>query len=1812
MRLLGVKGLFIPALVAFLLLFLQSGSPLQSQTTVPGTVPTATAPKWLATPTLDGKCDDPEYAQAGMVTLVASAGEIGTQVKLQHSGLELYVCFDGMNHAGNQRVVVRVESDHSRSVQTHPGAYAFSVSDTGAIDTSAGSPTGEWAPLQVPPKDLAAAVAVATSSNIWSAELRISLEWLGGYARTDSFSLAIEGTDGTTFQTWPGAAQASAPDSWGDLVLAPLYPDSVSAGSVFLDGRESYLVVPYSPDLNPSEITIEAWVKVVGGSCGTLIGNGRNESYWLALCQVIQFGHDGRNPILAGQTPLGDGWHHVAVIMNSKGRQTLYLDGEGDVDAGWEPAHEETQAEKDRVPEKLGVSDLMLRIGSDRDAPSGLDHLHGYLSELRIWNRVRTAQEIHDAAFQRLIGNEPGLVGLWPFTNGLQDVVGHHDAGLIADASLAREARDVTEFPQRPAPPPYTPPVPEPRPPWDAHIPFVLGPITIDGICNLSEYPGQSSVILEPDRNSSMHLVVTRDGLYLCTNVLWGGSGLESSVTLWIDRSGHGGAAPSSADLRIQLTPDGSLTAATGDGSGYGGPAPQGLDHQTLQGPELAPQEDVKPIHSPWWSSEVRIPLEVLAPFVPGQTLRFALLYKGTLAAGAQPGIAKNEAITGQWPAQFDLQKPDTWGVATTEQPMNSAETRAAGTAGMVNGVTVAGGMIVITPELQKSLKTERAKANNWFKKPNVWPRGAPTEGEYHTTCNAPALNFDDSDTKWPHVDKNFPTVRAEGTFTEINISDTDYAGIHDSHDLDMRMNLREEDRWLSLDGTGNQVLETESRPFDERALPLEGDHVTVVGRWIYDCSHEPKTEIHPIPIFESDRLESIPKGIGFPGSMTDVRVARIWMNSEPGGEFTYQFVGKGGAPCGACSPVEELVGAEEGSSQSHGPFSFSMELPLHNGDVGYQLPFIRVVEGPAGNVALTGLSDTQADITITPPASTGAYYWELILGYLDDPNPPSAKGKLYTVTLDQIEVVDSRDTLSAHWTFFVAFNNEWQKVWDDTYVDKGVYDIKRQFDVVAGDHPWEDRLHLRVIGFEGHPGGDWVGAGHDISPGGWNIGNNGPSGDPLPGLCCGQLTWQIGPWKLYFTVHDYYGGPTALPWQDSLFWLLRLLNEPDDPNRTDLGTLPVSEGGPTVTQHNSFLTKWPMQKDGVYVLANDIDRYQFALEDFADVSVAIQDAPNSVQVQQDQTFPYDEYAYEGDDCPTKDLGYKSAWYSVFSNDTNITDQPYTLQITTKWKTLPDDWGVKYDPPLPNPKVKGPIQGPIQATGRLVDLVTPEPGAEVTNDPGGLLPQHRSARKPCAWPSTPDYVATYDIYIPPVKTRPPGQRCQYDEDGSLVLTGGKTNLSVPDVNVEGYYSIILSDLNTQFPTHHVYVKVKSSTGHRVFYHLSAEWTDAAYYDPKSCKEIGELFDLAQRASGLLPVDYRPIGPDPGPLHVEVSQFGTYQLVQPAADGTFDTIISSFRNEPVLARLYDLSGVLLGEGTPLGAESISLTVPDGQIPQSHLSVTGLSTCNAIPQVSSAPGSCSVSQFYLLQLVPLFDVGSGGHQSITIGLTRPQPQGVAPPSRPLSRYRWEQEFQQGQLIVKQELLRTLQVQFQSLGVPLQPGTRSFAEVKDFQPEMGFTAGLPAGLQFDLATGSLSGLILAKPGEKYQALFQALNAQGAPAAELLIQSTITERALPPGQPHANPGGPYTAKCTQSAFSRDCDARVTLDGSSSLAATGHKLVRYQWDFGDSQSGEGVTVTHLYTVGPTESEHQFTACLTVTDDLNQQDKACTLVTITR
>jgi len=185
------------------------------------------------------------------------------------------------------------------------------------------------------------------------------------------------------------------------------------------DGKDDLATVPHSPDLQPTEITVEAWVKgdAVGAWHSIIVTDGGADEQYGGYALQYTWRNNGRVTFaimdrrdffvaVADTSPtsryLGE-WHHLAGVYSASGQYaSLYVDGE----------LKATVSDLDREIE-YNVSDLTIGNNSVRD-----QDFEGQIDEVRVWNVVRRVSEIRCSMNVRLRGDEPGLVGYWRLDEG--------------------------------------------------------------------------------------------------------------------------------------------------------------------------------------------------------------------------------------------------------------------------------------------------------------------------------------------------------------------------------------------------------------------------------------------------------------------------------------------------------------------------------------------------------------------------------------------------------------------------------------------------------------------------------------------------------------------------------------------------------------------------------------------------------------------------------------------------------------------------------------------------------------------------------------------------------------------------------------------------------------------------------------------------------------------------------------------------------------------------------------------------------------------------------------------------------------------------------------------------------------------------------------------------------------------------------------------------------------------------------------------------------------------------------------------------
>jgi hypothetical protein len=254
--------------------------------------------------------------------------------------------------------------------------------------------------------------------------------------------------------TWSGVAPGNyalrtvATDNLGLAATSSVVNVTVTpppgVGGLYFEGANDYVTVGAAPELGVSNFTVECWFKIQGagkrantGSGGVyavplvtkgmaeneagatnmnyFFGIGTNSSGQAVLAADFEDMNNGLNhPVRGTALVASNTWQHGAVTYDVAGSNwVLYLNGVPDTTniitgpAGITnllmllPHHDSIQ--------HAALGSCLLSSGAT-NADSGF--FAGTLDEVRIWNYVRSAQEITNA-HKAQIANAPGLIARW-------------------------------------------------------------------------------------------------------------------------------------------------------------------------------------------------------------------------------------------------------------------------------------------------------------------------------------------------------------------------------------------------------------------------------------------------------------------------------------------------------------------------------------------------------------------------------------------------------------------------------------------------------------------------------------------------------------------------------------------------------------------------------------------------------------------------------------------------------------------------------------------------------------------------------------------------------------------------------------------------------------------------------------------------------------------------------------------------------------------------------------------------------------------------------------------------------------------------------------------------------------------------------------------------------------------------------------------------------------------------------------------------------------------------------------------------------
>ncbi|MCK4390439.1 MAG: PKD domain-containing protein [Desulfobacterales bacterium] len=211
--------------------------------------------------------------------------------------------------------------------------------------------------------------------------------------------------------TTTGVAAGLGPNAYTATVVGDATPYTTAHLNGGIDlGGDSYLILPSSVLDGLGDFTFEAWFTHSFSHDGAVLSAARSGDD-NALMVYLKSSGTSVHVYLEGSGKLeytvpnlnDEGFHHLTLVRSGSDL-SLYIDG----------AFIETKTAND-IP--LGVDPGGVIIGQEQDLVGGNfnsnEELDGVVDEIRVWNVVRTAQQISDSNNSELAGTESGLIAYW-------------------------------------------------------------------------------------------------------------------------------------------------------------------------------------------------------------------------------------------------------------------------------------------------------------------------------------------------------------------------------------------------------------------------------------------------------------------------------------------------------------------------------------------------------------------------------------------------------------------------------------------------------------------------------------------------------------------------------------------------------------------------------------------------------------------------------------------------------------------------------------------------------------------------------------------------------------------------------------------------------------------------------------------------------------------------------------------------------------------------------------------------------------------------------------------------------------------------------------------------------------------------------------------------------------------------------------------------------------------------------------------------------------------------------------------------------
>ncbi|MFT6948572.1 MAG: hypothetical protein ACJARP_003006, partial [Vicingaceae bacterium] len=191
------------------------------------------------------------------------------------------------------------------------------------------------------------------------------------------------------------------------------------SSSLSLNGTTDYAVydsAQYVAITQGMDMTIEFWFKTLGGSKMTFLSNGSglevpgdlNRNGWnieLEANNTILVKNDGYEFEAVSTNYANNNWHHFALVVNRLANTTAFIDGV-----------QQNTVSSDSLygfgAERLAIGARLLQNGTVFTYDQ---YFQGNIDEVRVWNSARLRGNIELDQYNRLTGNEFGLLIYFPF-----------------------------------------------------------------------------------------------------------------------------------------------------------------------------------------------------------------------------------------------------------------------------------------------------------------------------------------------------------------------------------------------------------------------------------------------------------------------------------------------------------------------------------------------------------------------------------------------------------------------------------------------------------------------------------------------------------------------------------------------------------------------------------------------------------------------------------------------------------------------------------------------------------------------------------------------------------------------------------------------------------------------------------------------------------------------------------------------------------------------------------------------------------------------------------------------------------------------------------------------------------------------------------------------------------------------------------------------------------------------------------------------------------------------------------------------------